>query len=108
MGVFVSQSNQSPGPTVVSAIHINNKQQNPAFNVVDAVDDLHGQLGALRAVAQLADSDRHGDEGLPQLRRSDLARLICVLNTDLMIRCDNLRAEALRIVASPTQGANPV
>lgn len=101
------QPNQSP--TGASAIHtLNQEALARAFSVVDAVDDLQGQLGAYRAVAQLADSDRHGAEGLPQLRRADLAQLFEVLNSNLETHCIRVRTEAMSLVDNPPSGANPV
>ncbi|QDL53130.1 hypothetical protein [Rhodoferax aquaticus] len=96
------------GPTKVSAIYINQNQQHPAFDVVDAVDALSDQLGAFRAVAQLADSDRNGGEGLPQLQRGDLAKLIMVLNSDLEAHVNKVRGAALNMASGAAQQANPV
>ncbi|MFI5443645.1 hypothetical protein [Polaromonas sp. UC242_47] len=63
-------------PTV-QAIHVTTEQQRRAFRVVDAVDELHNQLGALRAVQQLTTNDKAGSlENLPQLQRGDLATLL--------------------------------
>ena len=108
MGVNVSQPDPVSGPTKVSAIYINTEDQHPAFEVVDAIDALGDQLGAYRAVAQLADSDRNSGEGLPQLQRGDLAKLITALNSGLEIHVDRARGMALNMVPGLAQGANPV
>lgn len=108
MGVNVSEPVPSSAPTRVSAIYINPQDQHPAFEVVDALDALGDQLGAFRAVAQLADSDRNGGEGLPQLRRGDLAKLITTLNGDLVNHVEKVRGVALNMVPGVPQGSNPV
>lgn len=101
-------SQPASGPTKVSAIYINQENQHPAFEVVDAIDALGEQLGAFRAVAQLADSDRNSGEGLPQLQRGDLARLITVLNSDLEVQVHKARGMALSMIPCAAQQANPV
>lgn len=109
MGVNLSQQQPETSPvTKVPALYMNPEDQHPAFEVVDAIDALDDQLGAFRAVAQLADSDRNSAEGLPQLRRGDLARLITTLNTDLVIRVEKARGMAMNMVPGAAQGANPV
>lgn len=104
----MSQPEQSSEPTKVSAIYTNPETQHPAFEVVDAIDALDDQLGAFRAVAQLADSDRNSEEGLPQLRRGDLAKLITTLNTNLELHVHNAMGMALNMVPGVSQQANPV
>ncbi|MDR3370708.1 hypothetical protein [Rhodoferax sp.] len=96
-------------PPVVAAILVQTDQQRRAFKVVDAVDDLDSQLGAYRAVEQLAMSEKaQGDEGLPQLRRSDLAQLLSVLNTNLSDYCAKARQAALFSAQGSGNGPNPV
>lgn len=104
----MSQPDPMSGQTKVSALYLSPDCQHPALEVVDAIDNLHGQLGAFRAVAQLADSDRNSGEGLPQLRRGDLARLITALNSDLENQVDKVRCAALSMVPGTAQAANPV
>lgn len=85
----MSQANQSK-KHAVKAIYVTTEKQRLAFGVVDAVDDLHSRLAALRAVGQLAANDS-GPENLPQLRRGDLAMLIGVLGSDLEAHCAKAR-----------------
>ena len=92
----------------VPALYMSSECQHPAFEVVDALDNLQGRLGAFRAVAQLADSERHADDGLPQVRRGDLAQLILVLSSDLELHVSQVRGIALEMVRGSAQGANPV
>lgn len=107
-GVFLNQHQYSV-PPVVAAIIVRTEQQHRAFCVVDAVDDLDSQLGAYRAVEQLAANDRLiGDEGLPQLRRSDLAQLLSVLNANLQDYSAKAREAALFSAVGGSSGANPV
>ncbi|MFI5447574.1 hypothetical protein [Polaromonas sp. UC242_47] len=83
-------------PTV-QAIHVTTEQQRRAFRVVDAVDELHNQLGALRAVQQLTTNDKAGSlENLPQLQRGDLATLLSVVSADLEAHCAKAREAATR------------
>jgi hypothetical protein len=83
-------------PPTVAAILVQTDQQRRAFQVVDAVDDLDSQLGAYRAVEQLVMSDKAtGDDGMPQLRRSDLAKLLSVLNNNLADYSAKAREAAL-------------
>lgn len=108
MGAFLKQ-HQNSVPPVVAAIIVRTEQQHRAFRVVDAVDDLDSQLGAYRAVEQLAANDRLiGDEGLTQLRRSDLAKLLSVLNANLQDYSAKAREAALFSAAGGSSGANPV
>jgi hypothetical protein len=105
----VNQQSQQSRPAIVSAIYVSTDQQHRAFQVVDAVDELDGQLGAFRAVAQLAQVEHlTTDEGLPQLRRSDLAKLLSVLNTDLSVHCAKVRDAAMFSAVGSSQVANPV
>jgi hypothetical protein len=94
---------------VVAAIIVRTEQQHRAFQVVDAVDDLDCQLGAYRAVEQLAANERlTGDEGLSQLRRSDLAKLLSVLNANLQDYSKKAREAALFSAVGSASGTNPV
>jgi hypothetical protein len=68
------------------------EQKRLAFNVVDAVDNLHAGLGALRAMQQLAAND--GPGGMLQLPRQDLAALLGVISSDLEAHCVKARAAA--------------
>lgn len=88
----MSQANRSELPAI-KAIYVTTDKQRLAFGVVDAVDDLHSRLAALRAVGQLAANDT-GAESLPQLRRGDLAMLIGVLGSDLEAHCAKARDAA--------------
>jgi uncharacterized membrane protein len=73
-----------------------NEQQRRAFAVVDAINALRVQLGALRAVAQLTTNEQLGsEEALPQVRRSDLALLLRVLDSDLGAHCETAHEAAL-------------
>ena len=81
---------------VVAAIFVQTDQQRRAFRALDAMDVLDSQLGAYRAIEQLAMSDKAtDDEGMPQLRRSDLAQLLTVLNDNLSDYCAKAREAAL-------------
>lgn len=94
---------------MVAAITVRTDQQRRAFRVVDAVDELDCQLGAYRAVAQLAANEQlSGDEGLLQLRRSDLAQLLSVLNANLAAYSAKAREAALFSAVGGSGGANPV
>lgn len=94
---------------MVAAIHVRTDQQHRAFQVVDAVDNLDSQLGAYRAVEQLAANEQMiGDEGLPQLRRSDLAKLLSVLNANLEDYSAKAREAALFSAVGGVSSPNPV
>ena len=94
---------------MVAAILVQTSQQQRAFQVVDAVDALDSQLGAYRAVEQLAMCEKAtGDEGLPQVRRSDLAQLLSVLNTNLSDYCEKARQAALFSALGSDNGPNAV
>ena len=81
---------------VVQAIHMKTSEQINAFRVVDAVDHLDSQLGALRAVECLVINEQIGsEEYLPQLRRSDLAMLLSVLTSNLETHCAFAREAAV-------------
>lgn len=100
---------QHAAPPVVAAIHVRTDQQHRAFQVVDAVDNLDSQLGAYRAVEQLAANESAiGDGGLPQLRRSDLAKLLSVLNANLQDYSVKAREAALFSAIGTANGTNPV
>ena len=104
----MNQNSQSHVPASIPAVYMDTKSQHQAFGVVDAVDDLHDQLSALRAVAQLAESENHSADGLPQLRRGDLAKLLSVIGSDLETHCHRVRGMAMNMVPGSPQGANPV
>lgn len=96
-------------PPAVAAIHVRTDQQHRAFQVVDAVDDLDSQLGAYRAVEQLAANEQLvGTDGLPQLRRSDLAKLLSVLNDNLADYSAKARQAALFSAVGGASSSNPV
>lgn len=91
----------------VQAIYVTTEPQRRAFLAVDAVDDLHRQLGAYRALEQLTTKDKSGsDEGLVQLQRSDLATLLAVLNDNLEAWCVKAR-EAAFLSANGVLTASP-
>ncbi|MBK1683402.1 hypothetical protein [Rhodoferax fermentans] len=80
----------------VQAIYPSTRQQRAAYSVVDAVDDLDAQLGALRAVECLAINEKVGsEEYLPQLKREDLAMLLSVLTSNLQTHCATAREAAV-------------
>lgn len=86
----------SKEPARVPAIHVTTDTQRRAYAVVDAVDNLDTQLGALRAVECLAINEKIGsEEYLPQLRRSDLAVLLSVLTSNLETHCAHAREAAV-------------
>lgn len=94
---------------MVGAITVRTDQQRRAFRVLDAVDELDCQLGAYRAMEQLAMNEKlTGDEGLPQLRRGDLAKLLSVLNANLADYSAKAREAALLSAVGGASGANPV
>ncbi len=71
-------------PPPVRAIYAQTDAQRRAYAVVDALDELEHQLGAYRAVQQLAAiNGADTPERLEQLQRSDLAVLLAVLNANL-------------------------
>lgn len=68
---------------VIMAIRVRTDAQRSAYAVVDAIDALEHQLGAYRALEQLASNNVAGSpESLEQLQRSDLAVLLGVLNAN--------------------------
>lgn len=80
----------------MKAIYVATEQQRHAFRVVDAIDDLHSQLGALRALQQLTINEKGGSpESLAQLQRSDLAMLLSLVNTSLETHCAKARKAAV-------------
>ena len=82
-------------PTV-QAIYVGTEAQRSAFRVVDAIDDLHSQLGALRALQQLTSNEQHDSpEGLGHLRRTDLAMLLSIVNASLEAQCAKAREAAV-------------
>lgn len=96
-------------PPVIAAIHVRTDQQRRAFQVVDAVDNLDTQLGAYRAIEQLvANEPLIGDEDLIQLRRSDLAKLLSVLNANLADYSAKAREAALFAAVGSASSPNPV
>ena len=71
-------------PPVVLAVRVYTEQQRSAYAVVDALDALEHQMGAYRALQQLtAINSASGAESLEQVRRSDLAMLLGVVNASL-------------------------
>lgn len=92
----MSEANPHEEPAV-AAVYVTTDRQRLAFCVVDAVDDLHSRLAALRAVGQLAANDA-GPDTLPELRRGDLVTLIGVLSSDLEAYC--LRARTAAVLAA--------
>ncbi|OYZ76081.1 MULTISPECIES: hypothetical protein [unclassified Polaromonas] len=88
----------SPDQPAVQAIHVTTESQRQAFRVVDAIDELQSQLGALRAIHQLTSNEGRGsEESLPQLQRRDLAMLLSVVSADLEARCAKARAAAAEV-----------
>lgn len=80
----------------VKAIYPSTDNQRAAFAVVDAVDHLDSQLGALRALECLVFNEQVGsEEYLPQLRRSDLGTLLSVLTSNLEQHCAFARKAAV-------------
>lgn len=80
----------------VQAIRVKTSEQLNAFKVVDAVDHLDNQLGALRALECLVINEKVGsEEYLPQLRRSDLGTLLSVLTSNLETHCAFAREAAV-------------
>lgn len=89
-----------PAPAV-KAIHVTTDSHRRAFAVVDAVDYLEFQIAPYRAVEALAINEKAGaEESLGQLRRSDLAALLCVLTTNL----EKSWAEAREVAAQAAKG----
>lgn len=74
-------------PPVVLAVRVYTEQQRSAYAVVDALDALEHQLGACRALQQLTAingaSGAESLERLEQVKRSDLAMLLGVVNASL-------------------------
>lgn len=84
---FMNKATPLDQPTV-QAIHVTTEAQRRAFRVVDAIDDLHSQLGAYRSIEQLMARERRGsDESVAPLWRRDLVALLSVLNTNFEAHC---------------------
>lgn len=92
---FMNNAHPIDEPTV-QAIYVTTEQQRRAFRVVDAIDELHSQLGALRALQQLTSKEqRDSPESLGHLRRSDLAMLLSMLSASLEAHCAKAREAAV-------------
>ena len=87
-----------PPPTMAeaAAAYLSGNRTPSPHRVVDAIDGLHDQLGAYRALAHLIANNRTGgQEGLEQVQRADLATLLSVLNNNLAAHCAKARAAAI-------------
>ena len=77
----------NPDQPAVQAIYVQTDAQRKAYAVVDALDALEHQLGACRALQQLTAingaSGAESLERLEQVKRSDLAMLLGVVNASL-------------------------
>lgn len=81
---------------VVKAIYVQTDTQRSAYAVVDALDALEHQLGAYRALQQLAFiNGADTPESLEQLQRGDLAVLLAVLNANTEAACARVREAAV-------------
>jgi hypothetical protein len=86
----------APDTPVVMAVRVCTDAQRSAYAVVDAVDELDRQLGAYRALQQLATVNLAGsNESLDQLQRSDLAVLLAVLNANTETHLARVREAAV-------------
>ena len=94
---MLTDSNRAiPFEQTVQALYPTSDAQRSAYAVVDAVDELQHQLGAYRALAALAGSDKRiNPESLEQLQRSDLAVLLAVLNANMEAACARVREAAV-------------
>lgn len=91
-------------PPAVKAIYVQTDAQRSAYAVVDAIDELQHQLGAYRALAQLASNNlADSPEGLEQLRRGDLAVLLAVLNANMEASCARVREAAVSSASGQQQ-----
>jgi hypothetical protein len=94
----LEQQRMKKQPKAVQAIYdtLSTEQQRRAFAVVDAVDHLDSQLGALRAVECLVINEKLvSEEYMPQLKRGDLAMLLSVLTSNLETHCAYAREAAV-------------
>lgn len=71
------------------------------YAVADAIAHVRCQLGAYRAIEQLTTNEYIGsEESLAQLNRSDMATLLCVVNTAIERATD----EAAKLASAVSQG----
>jgi hypothetical protein len=60
---------------------------------VDALDHVHAQLGALRAIESLAMVSKvDSEQDMGTLQRNDLAMLLCLVTTSIAATCTSTRA----------------
>lgn len=86
----------APETPVVMAVRVGSHAQRSAYAVIDAIDELQRQLGAYRALADLASVNlAETPEGLEQLQRSDLAVLLGVLNANTENHLERVREAAV-------------
>jgi hypothetical protein len=72
-----------------------------AWSVVDQIDHFDLNLRAFRAVESLAINEKpESEESLSQLRRSDLAALLCVLGVSAQDRVEKIRTDAALLAAA--------
>lgn len=90
------QSPITENQPVVTAVRVHTAAQRSAYAVVDALDVLHHQLGAYRALEQLTSNAlTAGQESLAQLQRADFAVLLSVLNESMEKHCAKAREAAV-------------
>lgn len=95
-------------PPAVKAIYVQTDAQRNAYAVVDAIDELQHQLGAYRALAQLASNNlADSPERLEQLQRGDLAVLLTVLNANTEAACARVRVAAVSSASGQQQSPGP-
>lgn len=86
-------------PPPVRAIYVQTDVQRRAYAVVDALDELEHQLGAYRALQQIAAiNGADTAESLEQLQRGDLAVLLGVLNANTETHLARAREAAVSSV----------
>lgn len=84
-----------PAPAV-KAVHVTTDSQRRAWAVADAISDLQSHLRPYRAIEALTLNEKLGsEESIGSLQRSDLAMLLCVLNTNVEQRCAEAREAAV-------------
>ena len=72
-----------------------------AWSVVDQIDHFDLNSRAFRAVEALAINEKpQSEESLSQLRRSDLAALLCVLGVSAQDKVEKIRADAALLAAA--------
>lgn len=93
---MIDSDPSNAAPATVKAVYVDTEAQRSAYRVVDAIDELHNQLRAHRALECLIGNNKlGGQEGLEQVQRADMAMLLGVLNDNLAAHCAKAREAAV-------------